>query len=1194
MSRLPTAGLTLTNNPTRRLSRKPSAAELRKRKTISENVPPVPKSSKSLTKARSRSFVATTSATMAESNYQQPNVPNRIITSPKPSSINRPKSLYIGERIAVDSMGIVGTLKFLGEAEFKEGVWAGIQLDIVGSGKNDGSVKGIRYFSCPAQTGLFVLASKVTPLGDDSDSVRSLSPPINNNRNSVSLISNGSRAARYIGLTANQLSQQQQQLQQQQPKKKTRTPSLSVRSSVASLQTPLTSPVSMSGGRNSLRRSQPLVQSPTPTHYNRGIPSPAMTPTSHSIQDNADDYYHDSLLSSSSDDMLTETPIPANLALSKSITTSAASASHMGNAPTLTSPSTSSSSLNESPQERLERILGEAISQAPDETVMRLQQLQLRVEVLEAENKFLKLENTQNKTAEQILERSLVLKKKDDASNGEELFTLEGHKAIVEEIKETHTNEISKLTAQQKETLQAIQRLETKVQELEAEQQNLITERDKALFEISTVRKEKSLVEHRVHELESKIAEAEAATAAAQAGEKLMMEKTKSLQQQLASSPTSQPHQYFQPGSDSDAMDRQMKLEMEMEEVHEKMSSLRDAARAKDMFLASLSEQVETHRNAVEEKEREIRRIKADSERHIREKDRLLEELKDVETKWLAHQDCASKEAFDKVKKELATVKENLAKETALVQEYRERINSLQQSVDELKIAGMESIELYESSVEMNRVDREALNASIADERRKVASLEVEREELRKAGLDAIEAYEETIQELKKERALQMEEHAIKRDALQSTVEALKQEIAQLMKNVETEEKHVILQDVWESERKRLTEQIEALEREKSSHEAFKTEAEAWKDQSKETEKLAKEKTKLEEQLGRLQADFDEQLASRTKYLDEVRAAVESQKKTESELRKLSEAKEKLEREFAEQKQQSSQNSNGTVDEKQHQLQIDTFRGEIEKLQAQNAMLLKQKEQAEQGHQDLNHYQQLISSLKSDNKKISKDYAKLEESHKQTEVECLKLMEEVEKLHQQASQDEVTKLVLKEDLSEDDKIAKLLQQNQKKLEQLTIQHATELRETKEKAEKQEKDHKRQVVNLNRDISELESLIESKIFKEADLEEALEKERKQVKKLQLELQDIKEEKKISVESTTSTSSIKKMAQETPKKDIVGEDSAAYCELCEVNGHDLISCKAVTVAKEDSDRPYCENCEEYGLHLTNKCPNQNETF
>jgi dynactin complex subunit len=53
-----------------------------------------------------------------------------------------PNLPYVGERVAVDSMGIVGTLKFLGEAEFKEGYWAGIQLDILGSGKNDGSVKG--------------------------------------------------------------------------------------------------------------------------------------------------------------------------------------------------------------------------------------------------------------------------------------------------------------------------------------------------------------------------------------------------------------------------------------------------------------------------------------------------------------------------------------------------------------------------------------------------------------------------------------------------------------------------------------------------------------------------------------------------------------------------------------------------------------------------------------------------------------------------------------------------------------------------------------------------------------------------------------------------------------------------------------------------------------------------------------------
>lgn len=165
MSRLPTSGIATLNSsssnvPTmKRLSRKPSL-DLRKRKTISENVPPMPKSSKSTTiKARSRSFIADSSSSyqappplpQAQAQQQQfYNTPrNSVTTSPKPTaarnSLNNnrtPGSLYIGERVAVDSMGIVGTLRFLGEAEFKEGVWAGIQLDIQGTGKNDGSVKG--------------------------------------------------------------------------------------------------------------------------------------------------------------------------------------------------------------------------------------------------------------------------------------------------------------------------------------------------------------------------------------------------------------------------------------------------------------------------------------------------------------------------------------------------------------------------------------------------------------------------------------------------------------------------------------------------------------------------------------------------------------------------------------------------------------------------------------------------------------------------------------------------------------------------------------------------------------------------------------------------------------------------------------------------------------------------------------------
>ncbi|KAI9493163.1 CAP Gly-rich domain-containing protein [Zychaea mexicana] len=49
-------------------------------------------------------------------------------------------SLWIGQRVFVESIRLKGTLRFLGTTQFKSGVWAGIELDHAGSGKNDGSV----------------------------------------------------------------------------------------------------------------------------------------------------------------------------------------------------------------------------------------------------------------------------------------------------------------------------------------------------------------------------------------------------------------------------------------------------------------------------------------------------------------------------------------------------------------------------------------------------------------------------------------------------------------------------------------------------------------------------------------------------------------------------------------------------------------------------------------------------------------------------------------------------------------------------------------------------------------------------------------------------------------------------------------------------------------------------------------------
>ncbi|XP_070563228.1 CAP-Gly domain-containing linker protein 4-like isoform X2 [Ptychodera flava] len=71
--------------------------------------------------------------------------------------------LSLGDRVMVGGAKM-GTLRFCGTTEFATGQWAGIELDEP-EGKNDGSVGGIAYFSCPAKHGIFAPISKICKPG---------------------------------------------------------------------------------------------------------------------------------------------------------------------------------------------------------------------------------------------------------------------------------------------------------------------------------------------------------------------------------------------------------------------------------------------------------------------------------------------------------------------------------------------------------------------------------------------------------------------------------------------------------------------------------------------------------------------------------------------------------------------------------------------------------------------------------------------------------------------------------------------------------------------------------------------------------------------------------------------------------------------------------------------------------------------
>ena len=59
---------------------------------------------------------------------------------------------------------LLGTVRYVGPAEFFKGDWVGVELDDKEGGLNDGSVQGVRYFKCPPKAGIFVRPEATQPL----------------------------------------------------------------------------------------------------------------------------------------------------------------------------------------------------------------------------------------------------------------------------------------------------------------------------------------------------------------------------------------------------------------------------------------------------------------------------------------------------------------------------------------------------------------------------------------------------------------------------------------------------------------------------------------------------------------------------------------------------------------------------------------------------------------------------------------------------------------------------------------------------------------------------------------------------------------------------------------------------------------------------------------------------------------------
>ncbi len=89
-----------------------------------------------------------------------------IITPSSKRRINN-EDFSVDSRVIVNTgrsvVQKVGTIRFIGELDHKEGIWYGIELDEA-VGKHNGSIDEHIYFTCPKDCGIFVRREKLGPV----------------------------------------------------------------------------------------------------------------------------------------------------------------------------------------------------------------------------------------------------------------------------------------------------------------------------------------------------------------------------------------------------------------------------------------------------------------------------------------------------------------------------------------------------------------------------------------------------------------------------------------------------------------------------------------------------------------------------------------------------------------------------------------------------------------------------------------------------------------------------------------------------------------------------------------------------------------------------------------------------------------------------------------------------------------------
>jgi CAP-Gly domain-containing linker protein 1 len=130
----------------------------------------------------------------------------------------------------------------------------------------------------------------------------------------------------------------------------------------------------------------------------------------------------------------------------------------------------------------------------------------------------------------------------------------------------------------------------------------------------------------------------------------------------------------------------------------------------------------------------------------------------------------------------------------------------------------------------------------------------------------------------------------------------------------------------------------------------------------------------------------------------------------------------------------------------------------------------------------------------------------------------------------------------------------------------------------------EKRNAKTISELNKEVADLESLVEAKIYREDDLEREVEKLKDKVQRLQSKSSS-KSSGGDALAKSSSRSNHTRSSTVTQQTVVKEEPSTLVCEICEQSGHDIFSCPLLkddenATASAPAADPYCVDCDTKG--------------